>query len=45
MTAPDDRAQWPPAVSPMLATARELPRSGSGYGWEWKYDGLRREAL
>jgi bifunctional non-homologous end joining protein LigD len=25
----------------MLATARELPRSGAGYGWEWKYDGGR----
>lgn len=28
----------------MLATARELPRSGSGYGWEWKYDGGRAVA-
>jgi bifunctional non-homologous end joining protein LigD len=25
----------------MLATARTLPTSGRGYGWEWKYDGGR----
>jgi bifunctional non-homologous end joining protein LigD len=25
----------------MLATARALPASGRGYGWEWKYDGGR----
>lgn len=32
---------WPPATAPMLATARALPSSGAGYGWEWKYDGGR----
>lgn len=36
---PDDG--WPPAVVPMLATARPAPGSGAGYGWEWKYDGAR----
>jgi bifunctional non-homologous end joining protein LigD len=39
-----DGGVWPPAVAPMLATARELPSSGRGYGWEWKYDGGRAVA-
>jgi ATP-dependent DNA ligase len=32
---------WPPRVLPMLATARQLSRSGAGYGWERKYEGAR----
>jgi hypothetical protein len=34
-------AELPPPITPMLATARPLPASGTGYGWEWKYDGFR----
>jgi bifunctional non-homologous end joining protein LigD len=33
----DTSAEWPPPIAPMLATARPLPTSGTGYGWEWKY--------
>jgi bifunctional non-homologous end joining protein LigD len=31
----------PARIAPMLATARPLPASGQGYGWEWKHDGFR----
>jgi bifunctional non-homologous end joining protein LigD len=41
MTDATASADWPPAIAPMLATARPLPSSERGYGWEWKYDGGR----
>jgi len=34
----DTGAEWSPAVEPMLTTARPLPASGAGYGWEFKWD-------
>jgi bifunctional non-homologous end joining protein LigD len=34
-------AEWPPPIAPMLATARPLPTSGAGFGWEFKWDGAR----
>src|SRR5882757_11139434 len=33
-TGHDTGAEWPPPIAPMLATARPLPASGTGYGWE-----------
>jgi hypothetical protein len=34
----DAGAEWPPPIAPMLATARPLPATGAGYGWEFKWD-------
>ena len=37
----DTGAEWSSPIAPMLATARPLPASGAGYGWEFKWDGFR----